>query len=236
MVKRGSGTCPTPTEAPIAIQQAMAVPTGRRLREVPGSRGGQPQPRPAPALRACDAFDAPGCPAPSGSLLRRLAYPWLLGASGAGVIFGQGVVLRHPHKIRLGDGVVVDDLVVLDAKGTSNRGIGVGNGVVPRARHDPLLQGRRHRRSATTPTSASTREIFSGSSVTVGAPRRSSRRRPTWWGAATRSRRASAAVIDQPRTSRGHRAGGKRLARHGGEGARRRHASARTSWSGPGRS
>src|SRR5206468_50662 len=40
-----------------------------------------------------------------------------------------GVVLRHPAKIRLGDDVVVDDLVVLDAKGTSNHGITIGNGV-----------------------------------------------------------------------------------------------------------
>jgi acetyltransferase-like isoleucine patch superfamily enzyme len=39
------------------------------------------------------------------------------------------VVLRHPHKIRLGDGVTVDDLVLLDAKGTGNRGIDVGRGV-----------------------------------------------------------------------------------------------------------
>ena len=39
------------------------------------------------------------------------------------------MVLRHPGKVRLGDDVIVDDLVVLDAKGTANRGILVGNGV-----------------------------------------------------------------------------------------------------------
>ena len=43
-------------------------------------------------------------------------------------MFGQGVVLRHPHKVRLGDGVTLDDLVVLDAKGTTNRGIDIGGG------------------------------------------------------------------------------------------------------------
>ena len=68
-------------------------------------------------------------PGALGLVLRRLAYPWLLGSVGRNVTFGQGVVLRHPWKIRLGDDVTVDDLVVLDAKGTSNRGITVGNGV-----------------------------------------------------------------------------------------------------------
>jgi acetyltransferase-like isoleucine patch superfamily enzyme len=53
----------------------------------------------------------------------------LLGSVGRGVVFGQGVVLRHPAKIRVGDGTVIDDLVVLDAKGTSNRGITLGKGV-----------------------------------------------------------------------------------------------------------
>lgn len=68
-------------------------------------------------------------PGALGLLLRRFAYPWLLGRVGRGVVFGHGVVLRHPSKIEIGDGVVVDDLVVLDAKGTGNRGIVLGNGV-----------------------------------------------------------------------------------------------------------
>ncbi len=68
-------------------------------------------------------------PGALGLVLRRLAYPLLLGKVGRNVTFGQGVVLRHPHKIRLGDDVVVDDLVLLDAKGESNRGIDVGRGV-----------------------------------------------------------------------------------------------------------
>jgi acetyltransferase-like isoleucine patch superfamily enzyme len=68
-------------------------------------------------------------PGALGLALRKVAYPWLLGAVGRNVTFGHGVVLRHPKKIRLGDDVVVDDLVVLDAKGTANRGIVLGNGV-----------------------------------------------------------------------------------------------------------
>ena len=68
-------------------------------------------------------------PGALGLVLRRIAYPWLLGQVGRNVVFGHGVVLRHPHKVRIGADVVVDDLVVLDAKGTSNRGITLGNGV-----------------------------------------------------------------------------------------------------------
>jgi acetyltransferase-like isoleucine patch superfamily enzyme len=44
-------------------------------------------------------------------------------------VFGQNVVLRHPHKIRIGDNVVVDDNCLLDAKGDTNRGITIGSGV-----------------------------------------------------------------------------------------------------------
>jgi acetyltransferase-like isoleucine patch superfamily enzyme len=45
------------------------------------------------------------------------------------VVFGQNVVLRHPHKIRIGDNVVVDDHCLLDAKGDENAGIVIGSGV-----------------------------------------------------------------------------------------------------------
>jgi acetyltransferase-like isoleucine patch superfamily enzyme len=68
-------------------------------------------------------------PGALGLVLRKFAYRLLLGRVGRNVTFGQGVVLRHPHKIRIGDDVVIDDLVLLDAKGTSNSGITIGNGV-----------------------------------------------------------------------------------------------------------
>ena len=72
---------------------------------------------------------AQSVPGALGLALRRTLYPWLLGACGRNVVFGQNVVLRHPHKIRIGDNVVVDDNCLLDAKGTSNAGIRLGNGV-----------------------------------------------------------------------------------------------------------
>ncbi len=68
-------------------------------------------------------------PGALGLALRKLSYPLLLGSCGHNVIFGQNVVLRHPHKIHIGDNVMIDDNCLLDAKGTSNRGITIGSGV-----------------------------------------------------------------------------------------------------------
>ena len=68
-------------------------------------------------------------PGALGLLLRKTLYPSLLGACGRNVIFGQNVVLRHPHKIRIGNDVVIDDNCLIDAKGRSNRGISIGSGV-----------------------------------------------------------------------------------------------------------
>src|SRR5262249_42665900 len=70
-----------------------------------------------------------GCPGALGLALRKTLYPSLLGSCGRNVVFGQNVVLRHPHKIHIGDNVVIDDNCLLDAKGESNAGIRIGNGV-----------------------------------------------------------------------------------------------------------
>lgn len=67
-------------------------------------------------------------PGALGLLLRSRLYPWLLGEVGAGTVFGAGLTLRHPHKIRVGAGVLIDDNAVLDAKGDGNRGITVASG------------------------------------------------------------------------------------------------------------
>ena len=64
-----------------------------------------------------------------GLALRRWLYPYLLGSCGRHVVFGQNVVVRHPHKIHIGSNVVIDDNCLLDAKGESNRGIRIGDGV-----------------------------------------------------------------------------------------------------------
>ncbi|HEX6385864.1 MAG TPA: DapH/DapD/GlmU-related protein [Anaerolineae bacterium] len=64
-----------------------------------------------------------------GLFLRSKLYPLLLGGAGRGVVFGANVVLRHPHKIFIGNDVIIDDNCMLDAKGASNKGIFIGDNV-----------------------------------------------------------------------------------------------------------
>jgi serine acetyltransferase len=52
-----------------------------------------------------------------GFLLRKKLYRSLFRAAGGGMIIGRDVTIRHPHRISMGDGVTVDDLCVLDARG-----------------------------------------------------------------------------------------------------------------------
>jgi acetyltransferase-like isoleucine patch superfamily enzyme len=68
-------------------------------------------------------------PGALGLLFRSKLYPLILGRVGRNVVFGVNVTLRHPHKIQIGDNVVIDDQCCLDAKGTDNRGIAIGDGV-----------------------------------------------------------------------------------------------------------
>lgn len=68
-------------------------------------------------------------PGALGLALRRTFYPMLLGSCGRNVVFGQNVAIRHPHKIHIGDNVVVDDNCLLDAKGEGNAGIRIASGV-----------------------------------------------------------------------------------------------------------
>jgi acetyltransferase-like isoleucine patch superfamily enzyme len=64
-----------------------------------------------------------------GYALRKVFYPHLLGEVGKGVVFGRYLTFRHPHKIRIGAGTVIDDFAVLDAKGEDNDGIRIGEQV-----------------------------------------------------------------------------------------------------------
>lgn len=68
-------------------------------------------------------------PGALGLLLRSKFYPLILGSVGRGVAIGANVAIRHPHKIHLGDNVVIDDNCVLDAKGETNKGIEIHDGV-----------------------------------------------------------------------------------------------------------
>src|SRR5204862_4269108 len=72
---------------------------------------------------------AQSVPGALGLALRKALYPLLLGSCGPNVVFGQHVVLRHPHKIHIGRDVVIDDNCLIDAKGETNRGIRIGDRV-----------------------------------------------------------------------------------------------------------
>ncbi len=76
----------------------------------------------------CVQLASQAMPGALGLALRKALYPLLLGRCGRNVLFGQHVVLRHPHKIHIGDNVVIDDNCLVDAKGTTNAGIDIGSG------------------------------------------------------------------------------------------------------------
>ncbi|MEZ5294006.1 MAG: acyltransferase [Vicinamibacterales bacterium] len=87
-----------------------------------------------PGLGALVAYElvmllASWVPGALGLFLRARLYPLVIGTVGRNVVFGANVTLRHPHKIAIGDNVVIDDQCCLDAKGTDNRGIVLGSGV-----------------------------------------------------------------------------------------------------------
>jgi acetyltransferase-like isoleucine patch superfamily enzyme len=140
-------------------------------------------------------------PGALGLALRKVLFPLLLGACGRGVVFGQGVVLRHPHKIRLGDSVTLDDLVVLDAKGGSNRGIEIGpgaflgRGTILSCKDGDITLGDHANLGFHC-------EIFSGSSVTVGSHALFAAQ-VYLVGGGHAFEASGASVIDQPRTSHG---------------------------------
>ena len=68
-------------------------------------------------------------PGAAGILLRKIMFPWIFKSVGKNVVFGSNIVLRHPHKISIGNGVIIDDYVSLDAKGEQNTGIQIDDGV-----------------------------------------------------------------------------------------------------------
>jgi acetyltransferase-like isoleucine patch superfamily enzyme len=144
-------------------------------------------------------------PGALGLLLRGFLYRLLLGSVGRGVVFGQGVVLRHPAKIRIGDGVTIDDLVVLDAKGTHNRGIEIGDfvyigrGSVLSCKDGDIRLGAHTNLGFLC-------EIFSGSCVTVGHHGLFAAQAYLVGGGHEFEAEARA-VIEQPRTSSGIKLG-----------------------------
>ena len=64
-----------------------------------------------------------------GLFLRQKLYKFLFREQGKAVAIANGVSLRQPSKISLGDGCVLDELVRVSVKGHENAGIGLGKNV-----------------------------------------------------------------------------------------------------------
>jgi len=54
-----------------------------------------------------------------GLFLRKLFWPRLFAACGSGVVFGRGIILRHPGRVHLGQQVVLGEGVTLDGRSSS---------------------------------------------------------------------------------------------------------------------
>ncbi len=147
---RGAGLCPGGRSAHghaahagvvsrtgVAVDVATGIPRAQDELFAPGTSARQKYARWSSAATAwarCCCYEfvqltSQWVPGALGLALRKMLYPWLLGACGRNVVFGQHVVLRHPHKIRIGDDVVIDDHCLLDAKGDTNAGITIGAGM-----------------------------------------------------------------------------------------------------------
>lgn len=77
-------------------------------------------------------------PGALGLFLRKKYYPILFKSVGKNVIFGKNITLRHPQKISLGNNVIIDDNVLLDAKGGKSSGINIGDNATI-GRHSALI-------------------------------------------------------------------------------------------------
>jgi acetyltransferase-like isoleucine patch superfamily enzyme len=140
-------------------------------------------------------------PGALGLALRKALYPLLLGSCGRNVVFGQNVVLRHPHKIRIADNVVIDDNCLIDAKGDSNTGIQIGSGAFM-GRNSILSCKNGDIELADGANIGFNCEIFSASRVRVGRNALIAAYSYLVGGDHDFSD-PSRAVLDQPRTSRG---------------------------------
>jgi acetyltransferase-like isoleucine patch superfamily enzyme len=70
-----------------------------------------------------------GFPGLLGLSLRYFFYQFLFNKIGKSVAIGRNVTLRHPNRIQIGNKVIIDDEVVLDAKGDGGVGIIINDGV-----------------------------------------------------------------------------------------------------------
>lgn len=107
-----------------------------------------------------------------GYLLRKWSYRHLFKNLGRGIIFGKGIVLRHPRRISIGDRVVIDDYALLDASGAGGKGITLEDNViisrncVIQGKTGPVVIGKKTDIGCNTILSSAT-GIFIGHSVLI---------------------------------------------------------------------
>jgi len=65
-----------------------------------------------------------------GYWFRKLAYSRMMSSVGHGTVFGRNMSIRNPSKISIGRQVIIDENVVLDAKGIETGRIDIGDEVV----------------------------------------------------------------------------------------------------------
>jgi acetyltransferase-like isoleucine patch superfamily enzyme len=69
-------------------------------------------------------------PGALGFVLRKLLYPNLFAQVGKNVVFGHNLILRGAGRIHIGNHVVIDDSVLLSARGGEDDGIVIGDSVL----------------------------------------------------------------------------------------------------------
>ena len=70
-------------------------------------------------------------PGALGLFLRKIFWPRLFGSCGKGVVFAANIIPRHPHRIHIGDRVVISEGCILDARNEeSSRTIVLENDVI----------------------------------------------------------------------------------------------------------
>ncbi|MFT5423087.1 MAG: acetyltransferase-like isoleucine patch superfamily enzyme [Phycisphaerales bacterium] len=69
-------------------------------------------------------------PGAFGLLARKKLMARLFGACGSGAVIGEGLALRHPNRIRIGDRFAIDEHSVLDARSEEGVGIEIGDDVL----------------------------------------------------------------------------------------------------------
>jgi len=109
-----------------------------------------------------------GMPGALGLFLRAQLYPWVFAQVGPGTVFGRHMTIRHPHRIRLGAGVILDDYSVIDAKGETNEGISLGDGVYV-GRHTIIYCKNGNIRIGQRVNISSNCQLVSSNDMTIGA-------------------------------------------------------------------